>query len=69
MKIVIRCSWGKQIRACLHGVGDPGLAGKVSFVLVPRASEPSMNFNIAKMVYWMARMTVRNGISGMTRMT
>ena len=28
-----------------------------------RASEPSMNFNIVKMVYWMARMTVRNGIT------
>ena len=28
-----------------------------------------MNFNIAKMVCWMARMTVRNGISGMTQMT
>ena len=28
-----------------------------------------MNFNIANMVYWMARMTVRNGITGMTRMT
>ena len=29
-----------------------------------------MNFNIiAKMVYWMARMTMRNGITGMTRMT
>ena len=28
-----------------------------------------MNFNIANMVYWMARMTVKNGITGMTRMT
>ena len=28
-----------------------------------------MNFNIANMVYRMARMTVRNGITGMTRMT
>ena len=28
-----------------------------------------MNFNITKVVYWMARMTVRNGITGMTRMT
>ena len=27
-----------------------------------------MNFNIAKMIYWMARMTVRNGITGMTGM-
>ena len=41
----------------------------ISFVLFPQASEPSMNFNIAKMVYWMARMTVRNGITGLTRMT
>ena len=28
-----------------------------------------MNFNIVNMVYWMARMTVRNGITGMTKMT
>ena len=28
-----------------------------------------MNFNIANMVYWMARMTAKNGITGMTRMT
>ena len=28
----------------------------ISFVLFPQASEPSMNFNIAKMIYWMARM-------------
>ena len=41
----------------------------ISFVLFPQASEPSMNFNIAKMIYWMARMTMRNGITGMTRMT
>ena len=28
-----------------------------------------MNFNIANMVYWMARMTVRNEITVVTRMT
>ena len=27
------------------------------------------DINIVKMIYWMARMTVRNGITGMTRMT
>ena len=41
----------------------------ISFVLFPQASEPSMNFNIAKMIYWMARMTMWNAITGMTRMT
>ena len=28
-----------------------GGGGTISFVLFPRASEPSMNFNISKMVY------------------
>ena len=31
-----------------------GGGGTISFVLFPRASEPSMNFNISKMVYWLS---------------
>ena len=26
------CHWDAALRACLHGVGDPGLVGLVSFV-------------------------------------
>ena len=31
------------LRPCLHGVGDPGLVGKVSFVLCPPERENKRN--------------------------
>ena len=31
----LRANQMRHLRACLHGVGDPGLVGQVSFVLCP----------------------------------
>ena len=55
-------AWGNKTKEIILRLSD-----KHFFCFIP--PEPSMNFNIAKMIYWMARMTVRNGITGMTRMT
>ena len=34
---------GRGLRPCLHGVGDPGLVGWVSFVLCPPERENKRN--------------------------
>ena len=44
------------------------LSNEHFFCFIPPSLGAKYDFNIVKMVHWMAMMTVRNGITGMTRM-
>ena len=50
-KFILGCeAWGNRTKN--HLEAQQLINKYISFVLFPQASEPSMNFNVSKMVYW-----------------